>query len=118
MKFIVSLILIAALSFVSCLYLPWWSIAVTAFIVAVVIPQGAGRSFLSGFLAVFLLWAGLSFWISLANEHLLAHKIAPLIIKIDNPLLLILATGLIGGLVAGFGALTGSFIRGRSLSSN
>ncbi|MEJ7610923.1 MAG: hypothetical protein WKF88_07065 [Ferruginibacter sp.] len=113
MKFFISLILIAALSFAACLYLPWWIIAVAGFLVAVAIPQGAGWSFLSGFLAVFILWAGMSFWISSANDHLLAHKISPLIIKIDNPVLLILATGLIGGLVAGLGALTGSFVRRR-----
>ena len=113
MKFFISLILIAALSFAACLYLPWWMIAVAGFIVALVIPQGAGRSFLAGFLAVFLLWGGLSFWMSSANDHLLAHKISPLIIKTDNPILLIIITGVLGGIVAGFGALTGSFIRWR-----
>jgi LPS O-antigen subunit length determinant protein (WzzB/FepE family) len=34
-----------------------------------------------------------------------------LILKMDNPYLLMFATALIGGLVAGFGALTASFIR-------
>ncbi len=111
MKFIISLILTALLGFVACLYLPWWSIAITAFIIAALIPQRPVKAFLTGFIALFLLWGGLSFWISNNNEHILAHKISLLILKMDNPYLLILTTALIGALVAGFAALTGSFLR-------
>jgi len=79
--------------------------------VAFAIPQKAGIAFLTGFIALFFLWAGLSFWISAANNHLLAHKISLLFIKADNPILLIAITGLIGGLVGGFGGLTGRLSR-------
>jgi len=111
MKFIISLVLTALLSFAACLFLPWWSIAIAAFLVAALIPQKPGRSFLTGFISLFLLWGGLSFWISKSNEHILAHKISVLVLKMDNPYLLILATALIGALVAGFAALTGSYLR-------
>jgi len=113
MKFSVSLILTAFLSFGACLYLPWWSIAIVAFVVAALIPQRPGRAFLTGFIALFLLWAGLSFWLSNRNDHILAHKISMIVLKMDNPYLLIACTGLIGGLVAGMAALTGSFLRAR-----
>ena len=111
MKFIISRILTALLSFGACLYLPWWSIAIAAFIVAVLIPQKPGKAFLTAFIALLLLWGGLSFWLSNNNEHLLAHKVSLLILKMDSPYLLILATALIGGLVAGFAALTGAYLR-------
>ena len=111
MKFITSLILTALLSFAACLYTPWWSIAIADFLVAVLIPQKPGKAFVTGFVALLLLWGGLSFWISNNNDHLLAHKISLLILKIDSPYLLMLATALIGGLVAGFAALTGAFAR-------
>ena len=111
MKFIVSVILTAALSFAACLYLPWWIIAVTAFIVALFIPQSAGKAFIAGFLALFILWSGLAWWISNANGNLFAHKISMLFIKTDSPVLIILFTGLIGALVAGLGSLTGSLLR-------
>ncbi len=117
MKFIVSLLLIALLSFVACLYLPWWSIAIVAFIVTVLIPQSPGLSFLTGFLALFLLWGSLSFWISNTNHHILAHKVSLLILKIDNPFLLMLATAIIGGIVAGFASLTASFLRKKKIAS-
>ena len=111
MKFFISFLLTALLSFAACLFLPWWSIAITAFIVAALIPQRPGRSFLTGFTALFLLWGALSFWISNNNDHILAHKISMLILKMDNPFVLILATALIGALVAGFAALAGSYLR-------
>jgi hypothetical protein len=111
MKFFVSLLLTVLLSFAACLYLPWWSIAIAAFIVAALIPQSAVKSFLTGFTALFLLWGALSFWISNNNEHLLAHKVSMVLLKMDNPWVLIFATAIIGALVAGFGALSGSFLR-------
>ncbi len=115
MKFASSLILIALLSFAACLYLEWWSIAIVAFLVAALIPQSPGKSFLTGFLAIFLLWGVLSFWISSTNEHILAHKVSLLILNIDNPYFLMLITALIGGVVGGFAAITASFLKKKKL---
>ncbi len=111
MKFIISLLLTALLSFAACLYLPWWVIAPVAFLVAAVTGLVPGRAFLAGFLAIFLLWATLSFKMSAANDHILAHKVAQLLFKTDSPYLLIAITAFIGGLVAGFAALAGAFTR-------
>jgi hypothetical protein len=111
MKFFISLILTILLSFAACLFLPWWSIAIAAFIVAALIPQKPFKAFLTAFIALFLLWGGLSFWMSNNNDHILAHKVSQLILKMDNPYVLILATALIGALVAGFAALGGSYLR-------
>ncbi len=111
MKFIISIILIILLSFCACLFFPWWSIAVVAFLVAALIPQTPLVSFFSGFIALFLLWGILSFWISTNNNHILAHRVSLLIFKMDNPFLLIIASAFIGALVAGFAALTAAYIR-------
>ena len=111
MKFIVSILLMALLSFASCLFLPWWSIAIACFIVALMIRQRPGIAFITGFIALFLLWGGLSFWISNNNNHILAHKLSQVILQKDNPTLLIIATALIGAIVGGLAALTASFIR-------
>ena len=111
MKFFISLMLTALLSFAACLFLPWWSIALAAFLVAALIPQKPGKAFLTGFIALFLLWGSLSFWISNNNDHILAHKVSQLMLKMDNPIVLVLATAFIGALVAGFAALAGSYLR-------
>lgn len=115
MKFIISLILIALLSFAACLYFPWWSIAIAAFLVIVVIPQRPGKAFLCGFLSLFLLWAGLSLRISNNNNHILAHKMSAVILAVDNPFLLIVVTGLLGGIIGGLGALAGGLLRSASV---
>lgn len=111
MKFIVSVVLIALLSVAACLYLPWWTIAPVAFLVAALIPQKPGRSFFTGFIALFLLWGSLTWYISSNNDHILAHKVSVLIIKKNSAAMLVGITALIGALVAGFAALAGSYLR-------
>jgi hypothetical protein len=111
MKFIVSTILIILFSFLAGLYFPWWTVAIIAFLISIIIRQGHLASFICGFISLFLLWGFLGFWISLQNGHILAHRVSLLIFKTDSPFLLIFVTALIGSMVAGFAALTGSYIR-------
>lgn len=113
MKFLVALLLTVLLSFIAGLYLPWWSIAIAAFVVALVVYQKAGIAFLSGFLGLFLLWSGLALWIDAKNESIFSAKIGALLGIGNNPFLLILITGIISGLVGGFAAMTGSFARSK-----
>lgn len=42
---------------------------------------------------------------------MLAHKVSQVILKIDNPIMLVLATAFIGAFVGGFAALAGSYLR-------
>lgn len=111
MKFFAALILTALLAYIAGIYLPWWSIAIASFAVAVLVHQKAGKAFLAGFLGVFLLWAGLAFWIDQQNEGILSKRIASLLPLHGNTILLIAVTGLVGGLVAGLAALSGSYLR-------
>lgn len=111
MKFIVSLILIALLSFACSLYFPWWNIAVVSFAVPLVIWQKPYLDFIAAFAALFLLWGGLAWFISSSNNHLLAQKIAVIVINKNSALTLIAITALAGALVAGLSALTGSLLR-------
>ncbi len=109
MRFIISIILTAGLSYVLCLFLPWWSIALAAFVVSAFIPQRGFASFISGFIALFLLWGFLSWTINAANHEILAHRVSMLVLKNDSTVVLILMTSLIGAIVAGFAAWAGSF---------
>lgn len=111
MKFITALLLTALLAFISGLYLPFWGMAVTSLLVAVVVHQKAGKAFLAGFLGLFLLWAGLAWWIDMKNNGILSARIAHVLPLGGNSLLLIGITGLVAGLVGGLSALTGSFLR-------
>jgi hypothetical protein len=108
MRFLVSSLLIGLLSFAFCIYLPWWFIAVVGFTVSMLIRQRPVWAFLSGFLSLFLLWGGMSLWISVQNNHILAHRLSMIIIQKDQPYLLMLITACIGGIVGGLAALSGS----------
>ena len=111
MKFLVAIVLTALLAFISGLFLPWWGIAITSLLVAVLVHQKAGKAFLAGLLGVFILWAGLAFWIDMKNNGVLSKKIASVLPLGGSSLVLILVTGLIGGLIAGMAAMSGSFLR-------
>ena len=119
MKFFVAVILTALLSFVAGIYIKWWwFFAVVAFFVSLLVNQGAGKSFLSGFLGLFLLWAGLAWWIDMKNESGLSVKIAELLPLGGSAFVLILVTGLLGGLVAGFAAMSAGFLRSGAHEDN
>lgn len=112
MKFIVAVLLTASLSFVAGMYIPfWWFFAIVALLVGLLVHQKPLKSFTAGFLALFLLWGGLAFWTDTVNESILSAKIASVLPLGGSSVLLILVTGLIGGLVAGMAALCGSYIR-------
>jgi hypothetical protein len=111
MKFTVTIILIAVLAFAMGLYLPWWSIAIAAFIVAALIQQRPIISFLSGFIGIFLLWFVLAMIIDVKNQHILSKKLALLLPLNGNTFLLVLITALVGALVGANAALTASFLK-------
>ena len=106
-----SILIIGVLSFLVGLYTPWWSLAVVAFIVALLIPQGSLSSFLSGFLGVFLMWLIVASFINAANNSILANRIGEMFGMGQNPALLIFITAFVGGLTGGFAALTASYLK-------
>src|SRR5258708_23624047 len=115
MKFLVTTLLIALLSFLSGLYLPWWCFALAACGISALIPQKPFWAFLAGFLALFLLWGGLAWGIDTANNNILSVKIAQLLHLGDSSLLLVLVTALVGALIGGGSAITGTYMTTRKL---
>lgn len=102
-NFIATLIIALILS----QFLPWWSIMLASFITAFFIHLKKGAVFFIPFLAIFLFWMSYTFWLSEANNYVLAKKIAVLLPLQGNPYLLIIVTSSIGGLAAGIAALFG-----------
>jgi hypothetical protein len=110
-KFLVSVVLIALLSFVCGLFLPWWTISLVAFLVSALIPLKPLQAFFAGFLAIFLLWGGLAWGIDWMNNSILSAKIAAILPLGGSVIALILVTAFIGALVGGGAAITGSFLK-------
>ena len=109
-NFFLSFFLTVAASCLLQLFLPWWTIAIAAFAVAYFIKQNSLLAFVAAFVAVFLLWVVYAYMLSSANDNLLVGKVAELLKAITKgkTSTLYIITGLIGGLVSGFAALTGS----------
>lgn len=96
-NFILTLIFAIILS----LFLPWWSIMVAALISGFSIPLKKASIFFIPFLAVALLWIFHSLYLGFSNGFILTKKIAILLQLNGNTFLLILITGVIGGIAAG-----------------
>ncbi len=111
MKGLIIFLLTGILSYVAGLFYPWWSIAIVAFIVAVLFRQKPVAAFFTAFLAVFVLWFSFSYFMDLSNDHILANRMAGLFLGGELPVVMCLISGVVGGLVAGFSALCGSFLR-------
>lgn len=102
-NFVVTIILAYVLS----LYLPWWSVMIAAFISGCLIPLKKAAVFFIPFIAVALLWIIQSYMLSNANDFILAKKIATLLKLNGNTILLLLVTGVVGGLAAGVSGILG-----------
>ena len=103
-------LLIIITAFILNLFLPWWSIAIPGLIFGYLFHKKAGASFGWGFLALFLLWGGQALYIHIANGGILSSRIAEMM-NIGSPFLVVLLTGIIGGLVSGIAALAGTFFK-------
>jgi hypothetical protein len=108
MKFIIQLVSIAVLAFILEIFFPWWSIAISAFLLGYGFKSNA--NFFAGFLGIGLLWLGKAILIDLNASMPLAENVAA-ILMLKSKVLLMLATAVIGGLVGGFASLSGSLLR-------
>lgn len=110
MKFLTQVALTALLSYITAQFLPWWSLVICAAIVAMGLDRSSAIAFLGGFVAINLLWMLAATLIDVNTEAILSTKIAPLL-GFQSPILLVLWTGLLGGIMGGLGALSGQQIR-------
>lgn len=107
MKFILKVILIAALSYICELFLPWWVVVLSGFFGGVLIPTSGFNSFLSGFLGVGLLWLIVAFALHNNSDGILTTRVSQ-IFQLGQPAFILVICALVGGLAGGLGALTGS----------
>ncbi|NOS93098.1 MAG: hypothetical protein HOP30_14345 [Cyclobacteriaceae bacterium] len=106
MKFIIQIVVTIIISFALQSFLPWWTLAIGAFGAAYFIDNKALASFAAGFLGAALLWIGMAYYLDHATQSIITEKVNKLL-----PLNAFVLTGLIGGIVGGLSALTGTFLR-------
>jgi hypothetical protein len=104
-------LIILILSFASGYFLPWWVVAIAAFLAAFFIGKTSAQSFWSGFSAVFIGWTVLALFKSIPNDHILASRVVQLFPLPHNWIWLLLITAIIGGIVGGMAALSGVLLK-------
>jgi len=115
MKFLIQLLGIFALAYVLELFLPWYYIAVAAFVMGYLLKSKA--NFLAGFLAIGILWFVKAWLLDSSGTSDLAERVAH-IFTLPKKEFLFLVTSVVGGLVGGFAAWSGSLLKRRVKAYN
>jgi hypothetical protein len=91
-------------------FLPWWSFVIPVILLGIFISflEWKIASFAVGFLSGFLVWLGCNNYFDSIYNGILLHKLAPLLFM--NKVTLLLASGLIGGLLTGLALYTGKTV--------
>jgi hypothetical protein len=110
MQHFIKFLLIGLLAYLSSYVLPFWGVALAGFLVSAGIRSSHLSSFLIAFLAVFILWGTMAYYIDTETSGIMTNRVSQLL-SLDPPVI-ILITAALGGLTAAFGSLTGSLIRG------
>ncbi|GAB3039485.1 hypothetical protein [Spirosoma pulveris] len=107
----IELILIAILSLLAQLFLPWWSLAVVAFGVCFWRSQRGGSAFFQGFAGVAIVWLGYALLIHTQTDGVFTGRMSELLFKTNTTVLPMLVVTLLSGLVGGFAGLSGFLVK-------
>ncbi|WP_299123471.1 hypothetical protein [uncultured Winogradskyella sp.] len=106
-KNLVNLIVTIILAYLLSFFMPWWSVMTAAFAVALFVPLKKAAVFFVPFLAILLFWFVYTYVMSSNNDFTLAKRVAILLPLNGNPYMLMLVSGIVGGLAAGIAAIFG-----------
>ena len=104
-------ITIVILAFIMGYFFEWWTVAIAAFIGGAIFGTSSGETFAKGMAAVTMLWLLMTLYYHFSTQGILSNKIAHILPVGGNVGVLILVTVLIGGLVGGWGAMSGFLVR-------
>ncbi len=112
--FLLKVAIIAILSFLATMFLPWYSVCIIAFLTGLILSNLPGNNFLAGFFGVGIFWLSYSLFLDTRNEHILSTKIVALFSeKLSFKLLFIeilLATTFLGALLGALSCMAGALI--------
>jgi hypothetical protein len=100
-----------ALGSLAQVYLPWWSAMLVALLVEALIGKGDSTAFFSGFYGISVPWMIVSGYIDAKNGSLLSVQILEIFKLPPYGFVMVVITGLLGGLFGGFASVVGSWMR-------
>jgi hypothetical protein len=94
--------------------LPFWAwVAAAPFVYGLLFEKRNGRAFVRGFAAGGLSWLGGSLYFYLTSSRIVAGRVAAMLgLGQSRGWIMVLATGLVGAVIAGLAAFAGSSLRG------
>ena len=105
MKLIIRIIAIGVLTYFLSPLGSWWICMVAAFLVCFSLPSSGLNAFIAGFLGVGLVWLGHAWGLDVQNDSAFSNKVAE-VMQMGEPLILIIISGVVGGLAGGFASMT------------
>jgi hypothetical protein len=109
MRFLIQVILTSLFSYLLQPVLPPWIVVFIAAMVVLITPTTPSLAFLGGFVGISVLWMVKAAHIDVHTHSILSTKVASLL-GVKKPILLLLLTGLVGGILGGLGAACGQHI--------
>lgn len=110
MKALFGGILIFIFGWILQMFLPWWTIAIVCFLIAIAFFEKAKHAILLGFFSVFALWLLLAFYKSYQNDFILLERMSALL-GLSSKWLLPFLSAFIGGLLGALSSLSGYYLQ-------
>ena len=113
MKLFLAIILIAILSAIAEYFFPWWTMAIVAFVISLVMGLKPVKGLLAGCLGIAIFWLVAVLMRDIPNDHILSRKMSMLIFHFSNYPLLIVLTVFIGAIIGGLAGWSGALLGNR-----
>lgn len=111
MNLFLRIVVIGLLASVCQYYLPWWTSILVALGVELVLGKAGKDAFFSGFYGISIPWMILAAYIDIKSDSVLTVRILQLFKLPQFSIILIILTGLLGGISGGVGSLTGGWLK-------
>jgi hypothetical protein len=108
--FVVGLLTLILCTWLTAKFFSWYAPVFPAILIGYIMNWKSGKAFLSGFLAAFLLYVVVSLLIDRSNDHILSTRIGQLFSGIGGTVLILL-TGITGGILVGASAAVGASLK-------
>ncbi len=111
MNLAIRIALIAILGSISQTYFPWWTAVVIAFMIELIFGKRDDFAFFSGFYGISIPWVIFAAYIDIKSESGLTIRVLDLLKMPQYSMVMVVLTGLIGGLAGGTASISASWIR-------
>lgn len=110
MRFFLAAFLMALVSLGVTYFMPWWTMAIVCFLIASAFGLDGDEAFWGGFFSIAVFWFLTALFKGSQNEQLLSKRMAQLF-HMNSPYLFMAIGAVLGGLVGGLAAWSGSLTR-------